>query len=373
MKLTTLLVATLGVLSHALAQNQSLAFANGTVAYADVPYAPTLVPRGGITVEAWLTYDGSTLGSGWRFPTVCRMDPSPNQSSYFLRVEAGQTRTNRLLWWVTTTSGNYSLGYTFAPAVLTAGAHVAASYDGANLRLFLNGAQVAQGAASGPILDRGGVFRIGGGDLSVAGGETWNGTIDELRVWPFARTAAQIAATMGQELSLLPGEASSWHFEGDLLDASGTNHAALTGAAIFGPSGAVLQPYGFSGALNFGTASGCRGGGLAAVAALANLANSSFAFVGTRAPASAPGFGVVSLASLPTPVSVLGIDVFVDPNLGTSLFLAASNLGTAAVGLPVPSSAGYLGLSFFAQFVWLDGTCSNGLSASNAVLASILP
>ncbi|MBL8725118.1 MAG: LamG domain-containing protein [Planctomycetes bacterium] len=368
-----LLVATLGALSHAPAQNQALAFANGTAAYADAPYAPTLVPRGGLTVEAWLTYDGSTLGSGWRFPTVCRMDPSPNQASYFLRVEAGQTRANRLLWWVTTANGNFSIAYTFAPAVLVAGAHVAASYDGTALRLFLNGAQVAQGNATGAILDRGGVFRIGGGDLSVAGGETWNGTIDELRVWPFARTAAQIAASMGQDLSLLPGEASSWHFDGDLLDASGTNHATLTGPATFGPSVAVLQPFAFPGALNFGAASGCRSDGLAAITGLANLGNGSFAFVGTRAPASAPGFGVVSLASLPTPLPVLGIDVWVDPNLATSLFSTASSLGTASLGFPVPTNPGNVGLAFFTQFVWLDGACASGLSASNAVLASILP
>ena len=34
------------------AQNQGLSLANGTTAYVDVPYSPTLVPTGGITAEA---------------------------------------------------------------------------------------------------------------------------------------------------------------------------------------------------------------------------------------------------------------------------------------------------------------------------------
>src|SRR5437763_11255211 len=83
----------------AAAQNQGLSLQNGTASYVDVPFAPSLVPTGGVTAEAWITYGSTALASGWRFPTVLRMDPSPNQASFFLRVEAGQTQQNRLLWW----------------------------------------------------------------------------------------------------------------------------------------------------------------------------------------------------------------------------------------------------------------------------------
>lgn len=356
------------------AQNQGLSLQNGTTAYVDVPFSPTLVPSGGVTAEAWVTYDGSTLGSGWRFPTVFRMDPSPNQASYFLRIEAGQVRANRLLWWVSTTTGNYSISWTFTAGAMLAWTHIAGTYDGATLRLFANGVQVAQGPGTGAIQNRGGVFRIGNGDVSITGGETWNGEIDEVRVWPFARSAAAIASTMGMRLQSMPGECSTWNLDGDGLDSSGVNHGAGVGSPAFVANTLVQQFVGFPGALNLGAATGCRTGGLAAIPALANLGNSGFGLVGTGGPANAGGVALLAMAPLASPFQVLGIDVLVDLGVvGVTTFVIAGPLGTASIALPIPNDAGYLGLGFCSQYLWLDGTCANGVSASNAVFASILP
>lgn len=354
------------------AQNQGLVLQNGTTDWIDVPFSASLVPSGGITAEAWVTYDGSTLGPGWRFPTLFRMDPSPNQASWFLRVEAGQSRANRLLWWVSTTTGDYSIGWTFPAATLMAWTHVAGTYDGSTLRLVVNGVEVAQGVGSGPIVNRGGTFRIGNGDQAIPGGEAWNGEIDEVRVWPFARSQAAIAAAMGQRLSSVPGEVSTWNLDGDAVDSSGTNHGTGIGTPVFAPNSLVLQPMPF-GALNLGVASGCRPNGLAAVTAYATLGNAGFGFVGTRAPAGAGGFAILSLAALPVPVPVLGIQVFVDPGAGSSTFLLANSLGTGTVGLPVPNAQNFIGVSVLAQFGWLDPTCPGGVSASNVVLAAVQP
>jgi len=92
-----------------------------------------------------------------------------------------------------------------------------------------------------------------------------------------------------------------------------------------------------------------------------------------RSPPSSPPPLEVSHAPLPLPFAVLGIDVLVDLNLGVSTFVLANALGTCTVGFAVPANAGYVGISFDAQFVWLDGTCPNGLSASNGIVAVILP
>lgn len=355
------------------AQNQGLALQNGTTGHVDVPYAPSLVPTGGVTAEAWLTYDGSTLGTGWRFPTALRMDPSPNQASYFLRIEAGQTRANRLLWWVSTTNGNYSIGWNFAAGALTAWTHVAGTYDGATLRLFVDGVQVAQGAGSGPIVNRGGVLRIGNGDLSVTGGETWNGQIDEVRIWPFARPAAAIAATRQMALSAMPGEVSSWPLDGDGLDTSGTNHGAAVGTAAFAGNSLALQAVPFPGALGYGAASGCRTDGLAAINAVATVGNSGFEFVATRAPSSGAGLSLLSFAGLAAPQTLFGLDLLVDLNLGITQFVQSSGLGTCHVPLAIPANPAFTGFSFHAQFVWIDPTCPTGLSASNAIVAIVQP
>ncbi|MBP8301361.1 MAG: LamG domain-containing protein [Planctomycetes bacterium] len=369
----SLLVATILLATTIPAQNQGLSLANGTTAYVDAPFSPNLVPTGGLTAEAWVTYGATALGSGWRFPTVFRMDPSPNQASYFLRIEAGQTQSNRLLWWVSTTNGDYSITWTFAAGTLIPWTHVAGSYDGTTLRLFVNGAQVAQGNGTGPIQNRGGVFRIGNGDVSITGGETWNGDIDEVRVWPFARSAAAIASTMNMRLQSMPGEVTTWNLDGDGLDSSGQNHGTAIGSPTFVTNTRTEQVVPFPGALNLGAPTGCRTDGLAAIAAIANVGNGGFGFVGTRAPANAGGFALLSMGALPAPLQVLGIDVLVNPNLGASLFVLANSLGTATLGFAIPNDVGYLGQGFYTQFLWLDGTCANGVSASNAVFASILP
>jgi hypothetical protein len=353
------------------AQNQGLVLANGTTGYLDVPYSPTLVPSGGITVEAWVTYNPA-LGAGWRFPTIVRQDPSPNVSSYFLRVEAGNSLQNRLLWWVSTTNGNYQANWFFPAGTLSAWTHVAGSYDGTTLRIFANGVQVAQAAGTGPILNTNGTLRIGSGDLSITGGETWNGEIDEVRVWPFARSAAAIASTMNLRLSSIPGEVTTWNLDGDGSDSSGTNAGTAVGTIAFAPSTLVQQAVPFPGLLASGYASGCTPTALAAASAVPLLGNGGFDLVCARAPSNGIGVAALSVAAFPVPVPVLGIDVFVDPSAGVLLTALANARGVAQVPFPIPNSPGVVGFTLYTQFAWLDA-CPTGFSASNALTAIVLP
>ena len=65
-------------------------------------------------------------------------------------------------------------------------AHVAATYDGATLRLYVDGTLVASVAATGAIATSTGALRIGGNTLW---GEYFQGLIDEVRVYNRALTA----------------------------------------------------------------------------------------------------------------------------------------------------------------------------------------
>ena len=78
------------------------------------------------------------------------------------------------------------------PAALELGTwtHLALTWDGATLKLFVDGANVATQAAPAPLMTSTGQLRIGGSSL---GGQFFNGLIDEVRVYdrPLAGSAIQ--------------------------------------------------------------------------------------------------------------------------------------------------------------------------------------
>jgi concanavalin A-like lectin/glucanase superfamily protein len=71
--------------------------------------------------------------------------------------------------------------------------HLAATYDGATLRLYVNGAQVSSRALTGAMRVTGQPLRIGG---NAVWAEWFSGRIDEVRVYSRALSAAQIQADM---------------------------------------------------------------------------------------------------------------------------------------------------------------------------------
>jgi hypothetical protein len=81
--------------------------------------------------------------------------------------------------------------------------HLAATYDGSKLRLYVDGVlddSLAQPGIS--IATSGGTFSLG---ARPAGENQFDGLIDEVRVWARARTQAEIQATMNQALSIPTG------------------------------------------------------------------------------------------------------------------------------------------------------------------------
>ena len=71
--------------------------------------------------------------------------------------------------------------------------HLAATYDGTTLRLYVNGSQVGSRAVASPLLTSTGVLRFGGNSVW---GEFFAGRIDEVRLYNRALTAAEIQADM---------------------------------------------------------------------------------------------------------------------------------------------------------------------------------
>ena len=167
--------------------NSALSF-NGTNAWVSVPDSATLDLTTGMTLEAWVQ---PTVTGSWR--TVVMKEQSGN----LVYGLYSNTSTNRPR--VEIFAGG-SLRTLEGPSQLPTGtwSHLAATYDGATLRLFVNGAQVAQLATCGSILASTAPLRIGGNGVW---GEYFSGPIDEVRVYNRALSAAEVAADVNRSVT----------------------------------------------------------------------------------------------------------------------------------------------------------------------------
>ena len=82
---------------------------------------------------------------------------------------------------------------------LNAWSHVAATYDGAALRLYVDGAPAGSTAVTGSMAVTSGVLRIGGNNLW---NEWFSGLIDEVRIYDRALSQAEIQE--GLAVSIVP-------------------------------------------------------------------------------------------------------------------------------------------------------------------------
>jgi hypothetical protein len=74
---------------------------------------------------------------------------------------------------------------------LNAWSHLAMTWDGATVRLYVNGSQVSTAAVTGTAFASTGPLRIGGNNVWS---EWFEGVIDDVRVYSRALSAAEIVA-----------------------------------------------------------------------------------------------------------------------------------------------------------------------------------
>lgn len=137
----------------------------------------------GMTLMAWVS--PGAANTGWR--TVL-LKSTGNDLAYALYSSSD---TNQPGVWVTTPSTHFVKGASTIPS--GAWTHLAATYNGATLRLFVNGAQVSSQSLTQPIVVSSGPLQIGGNTIW---GEYFAGLIDDVRVYNRALTAAEISGVM---------------------------------------------------------------------------------------------------------------------------------------------------------------------------------
>ena len=159
---------------------------NGIDAWVTVADAASLDLQSGITIEAWVN---PASGAGTR--TIV-LKEAPGGLSYALySAVSGQ----RPVGYVHTKRDNSVTGPSSIP--MNTWTHVAFTYDGSTLRLYVNGSLVRSNGISGGgsplMMTSGGALRIGG---NAVFGEYFRGTIDEVRIYDHALSPADIQADM---------------------------------------------------------------------------------------------------------------------------------------------------------------------------------
>ena len=146
-----------------------------------IPDAGPLNLASGMTVEAWVA---PTATDGWR-PVVAK----GRRSDLSYAVYGGTKPSAHV-----DTGGVTGFARGSSELAVDVWTHLAATYDGSMLRLFVDGVQVAATAErSGPLTPGDGALTVGGSDVWE---ESFVGRIDEVRLYDRALTAAEVAADM---------------------------------------------------------------------------------------------------------------------------------------------------------------------------------
>ena len=155
---------------------------NGTSSIVNIPDSASLHLSTGMTLEAWVR--PTTVSNAWRDVIYKGND------IYFL--EATSTTSSRPAGGITVGTSD-TVTYGTAALAVNTWTHLALTYDGANLRLYVNGTQASSAARTGTIATSTNALQIGGDSLF---GQRFAGLIDDVRVYNNALTAAQITTDM---------------------------------------------------------------------------------------------------------------------------------------------------------------------------------
>jgi hypothetical protein len=154
---------------------------NGTSARVAVPQASDLDLTTGFTLAVWVY--PTAAPSGWR--TLLHKETD----RYYLVLSPEQS--SPLVGGTFTAGRQHTPGPTALP--VNSWSHLAATYDGGTVRLYVNGTVVASQAQTTPLTTSTGPLSIGG---SVAYGEFFQGVLDELRLYNRALAAGEIQTVM---------------------------------------------------------------------------------------------------------------------------------------------------------------------------------
>jgi len=150
-----------------------------------VPHSASLALTSGMTIEAWVY--PTTVPTHWMTAVLKENGDEP---AYALFGGSPSGRPGARY-----TAASHAANAVNGPGILAAEtwAHLATTFDGTTLRLYVDGVQVASRPGAGSIISSTGALRIGGSRPGLQG---FRGRIDEVRVYNRALSAAEIQTDM---------------------------------------------------------------------------------------------------------------------------------------------------------------------------------
>jgi hypothetical protein len=204
----------------------------GTIGWVRIADDDGLEPQS-LTIEAWVRPLGVAY-SPTGDPVGARIVIKPMEgevgsylASYSLGLNLDETAAASVAHQLGSTGSTVSSTATAPQGERT---HIAMSFDGTWLRVFVNGQLEGEEVTPSSTVDYGsedvliGAANLGSGYLRL-----FRGIVDDVRIWDHARDAAEIAAQMGCSLDgTEPGLLAYWSFNaGDLRDDSGNGHSGV--------------------------------------------------------------------------------------------------------------------------------------------------
>ncbi len=156
---------------------------DGTSSWVTIPATPLLDLPTSLTVEAWVY---PTTLTNWRTVVIKETDRGYTYALYAANSLGYPAALMNVGGQDVRISGPSSLP-------LNTWSHLAMTFDGATVRLFVNGSPVASRATTGAVATSSGPLRLGGNGVW---GEFFQGGIDEVRLYDRALTQAELQKDM---------------------------------------------------------------------------------------------------------------------------------------------------------------------------------
>jgi predicted transcriptional regulator len=183
---------------------------DGKTGYVEVADSESLHSfKEAITIEAWVKAASFYTGNG-EVNSIVRKNITPGAENFLLRfrIVDGERLAEM--------NPGVRVGIVQAPYEFTTGTwyHLAGTYDGKAITVYVNGVKVRGEPFSGPMnIDKSDLF-IGKGDPDFSSGEYFHGELDDIRIWNVSRSQKEIQAAMNTPLTgKEEGLVAYWNFD----------------------------------------------------------------------------------------------------------------------------------------------------------------